>query len=183
MGARREYAPAPEVAEIAARLIALFHPHLHGVRIEYVFVSEAPRHQGSPVNGLLRVVTGLYAFLATPGCRGEPEPFFCMEITKPVWDVKPAGWRVALVDHELSHAGYDDEYDTICTVPHDEEEFDAVAERHGAWNEGLERFGDALERGRRRQQEVSGEVEGIRRATRRKTKKSPDRVDLRRASH
>lgn len=129
MGKRKRYSPAPEVAAIAARLIDLFHPHLRGVRIEYVFVSEAPRHGGRPVNGLMRVVTGLYAFLATPDFEGEPEPFFCMEITRPIWDVKPAEWRVALVDHELSHAGYDDEYDTICTVPHDELRRETFARR------------------------------------------------------
>jgi hypothetical protein len=181
VGKRLQYAPAPEVAAIAARLIDLFHPHLKGVRIEYVFVNEAPRDRGRRVNGRVRVVSGLYAFLATPGRVGEPEPFFCMEITRPVWDVKPAEWRVALVDHELKHCDYDDDADTICSFGHDEEEFIDVAERHGAWNEGLERFAEALDRGRQRQ--GSEELEGVRRAARPKAKRAPDRIDLRRSAH
>jgi hypothetical protein len=184
VGNRTSYAPAPEVAAIAERLIELFHPHLHGVRIEYVFLSEPPLRLRRPLAGRARIVSGLNAFLATPGFEGEPEPFFCIEITKPIWDAWRVEKRIALVDHELKHCGYDDEFDEICLIPHDEEEFDDIAERHGAWEEGLERFGDALERGRRRQEGFSlEEYEGVKRAARRKTKTAPDRVDLRRASH
>lgn len=184
MAERKEWAPAPEVAEIAARLIELFHPHLHGVRIEYVFVSTPPIVGGEKKAAVMRKVSGLYAFLATPGFSGAPEPFFVMEVCHPVWVVRPAGWRVACVDHELKHAGYDDEQDTICIVPHDSEEFDEIAERHGAWHEGLERFGDALERGKSRQAEFNLEdYEGVKRAVRRKTKRAPDQIDLRRSAH
>lgn len=144
MSGRKQYAPAPEVADIARRLIAAFHPHLHGVRIEYVWVNKPPVIHGKPRAACMRKVTGLYAFLATPGFAGEPEPFFVMEVCKPIWDHTPAEGRLALVDHELKHGGYDDELDSISIVPHDIEEFDDVVERHGAWHDGLVRFAELL---------------------------------------
>jgi len=119
MSGRKEYARAPEVAALAARLIELFHPHLHGVRVEYVWVNKPPVIHGKPRAACMRKVSGLYAFLATPGAEGEPEPFFVMEVCYPLWLATPAEGQVALVDHELKHGGYDDEADTLYIVPHD----------------------------------------------------------------
>ena len=141
---RTEYAPADEARVIADKLIAHFHPHLFGARIEYAFVSEPPKRLGQPLAGRIRKVTGLYAYLATPGFEGAPEPFYCMELTKPTWDARTLRWRVALVDHELRHAGFDEEADDPGLVGHDEEEFRDIVERHGAWTEGLEIFIDKL---------------------------------------
>src|SRR5205085_953310 len=87
MSGRKEYARAPEVAEIAKRLIELFHPHLVGVRIEYVWVSKPPVIGGRPRAACMRKVSGLYAYLATPGSEGEPKPFFVMEVCLPLWRV------------------------------------------------------------------------------------------------
>lgn len=147
MSGRKEYAHAPEVRALAERLIHLFHPHLTGVRIEYVWVNKPPVVGGKPKAAVMRKVSGLYAFLATPDFEGEPEPFFVMEVCFPVWRSKSPEWQVALVDHELKHGGYDDEADTIFIVPHDIEEFDDVAARHGQWDESLVSFAEALARG------------------------------------
>ena len=192
----KEYAPADEVRYIAHRLIDLFHPHLHGVRIEYVFISEAPKSQNRELDGRARKVSGLMAHLATPGSVGEPVTFFCIEITYPKWIARPLAWRVALVDHELSHCDFGEEMDDLATVGHDEEEFDSIAERHGAWNEGLERFIERVTKGDPRKRRVVEQLlveleeelketglEVRTHATRTKTKRAPERIDLRRSAH
>lgn len=177
--AKKEYAPAKEVREIAETLIALYHPHLVGIRIEYVFVSEPPVSLGRPLAGRARKVTGLNAFLATPDFEGEPEPFFVIEITLPMWDAKPFKWRIALVDHELKHCGCDRVTGQLYIVPHDEEEFDEIVERHGTWNEGLERFEQAFNSTDKRITEES--FKHVNYGTVRKTEAPLAVIDLRRS--
>lgn len=145
MSGRKKYASAPEVAAIAKLLIEHFHPHLRGVRIEYVWVNKPPVIGGQPKDAVMRKVSGLYAYLATPGTEGEPKPFFVMEVCRPLWLTSDTAGHVALVDHELKHGGSDE--GAIYIVPHDIEEFDDVAARHGAWHEGLESFAAALDEG------------------------------------
>ncbi|HEV2862859.1 MAG TPA: putative metallopeptidase [Pyrinomonadaceae bacterium] len=147
MSGRKEYARAPEVEAIAGGLIDLCHPHLHGVRIEYLWTNKPPVVGGRPRAAVMRKVTGLYAFLATSGAEGEPRPFFVMEVCRPIWLARSAEWRVALVDHELKHGGHDEERGTLFIVPHDIEDFDDVVARHGAWDDGLVSFAAALAAG------------------------------------
>jgi hypothetical protein len=143
---RQEFARAPEVAAIGARLIEHFHPHLSGVRVDFLFVSKPPVVGGEKKSGRARVVRGLWAYLAgEPKRDGEPEEFFVIEIWRTAWLKLKAEQRVALVDHELCHCGYDDEHDTLKIIPHDIEEHNAIAERHGAWHGGLELFGELLD--------------------------------------
>jgi hypothetical protein len=147
--AKTEYDRADDVRLIAGKLIELFHPHLLGIRIEYVFLSEPPMSLGRALAGRARKVSGLNAYLATPDFEGpaEPEPFFVIEITQPTWDKGAWRWRIALVDHELKRCGVDELTGDLYLVPHDEEEFDEIVERHGAWEAGLETFAEKLARG------------------------------------
>lgn len=147
MSGGKQYAQAPEVRAIAERLIELHHPHLTGVRIEYVWVNKPPVVGRKPAAAVMRKVSGLYAFLATPNAEGKPQPFFVMEVCLPVWLLKSDEWRIALVDHELKHGGRDEVKDTIFIVPHDLEEFDDVAARHGEWDESVVSFAEALRTG------------------------------------
>lgn len=142
-----EYRKADEVKVIAERLISLFHPHLHGVRIEYVFLSEPPKRLGRPLAGRARKVAGLNAYLATPGCEGEPEPFFVMEITWPIWLSYTIEKKIALVDHELKHFDLDEETGQLTIRPHDVEEHICIVERHGAWSEDLVMLIEVLSNG------------------------------------
>lgn len=141
-----EYAKADEVRAISEKLIALFHPHLLGVRVEYVFLSRTPISQNRETWARIRKVSGLNAWLATELPEAEPEPFFVMEVAKPIWDALAPEQQIALVDHELAHAGYDEEKDTIALRGHDVEEFSAVVGRHGAWRESLAVFAQELKR-------------------------------------
>lgn len=121
-----EYRPAHEATRLAGDLIAQFHEHLIGVRIEYVFRSKAKKGSGKVVLGSARKITGLSAWLASPE-----------------WSELNERQRAALVDHELSHcfAERDDDGSfKLSMVPHDLEEFGAIVRRHGLWKSDVRAF-------------------------------------------
>jgi hypothetical protein len=179
MSDKTQYAPAPEVAEVAARLIERFHPHLRGVRIEYVFLSKPPRQSGRVLAGRARKVTGLNAYLATPGSSGEPQPFFVIEIVAPIWDAWPGAKRLALVNHELKHCGRNVETGALSIIPHDVEEFHDIALWHGAWDEDLELLAEALSQADGRLTDTT--FAGVSYGTQREAEEPLARIDLRRS--
>lgn len=134
-----DYYQAPEVAEVAAPIIEEHHPHLLGVRVDYLFRSPPAIRNDKLVLGKARRVSGLTAFLA-----GHPSPFFVIEIAGDPWQDLPEEKRRALVDHELSHCVLDED-----EVPrlhgHDVEEFVAIVERHGLWTSDVQAFGLAVQ--------------------------------------
>jgi hypothetical protein len=153
------YTDAPEVRAVAAKLIPAHHPHLKDTRIEYVFRSQHSSNGGKVVMATARKVTGLNAFLANTNPEFEltneeeenPEAFFCIEVWSGIWNVMDGAKKAALVDHELCHCGRvetETEDGTtrtaIVVLPHDLEEFTAVVERHGLWQEDVEKFIQAI---------------------------------------
>lgn len=138
----KEYSSAPEVQEIAEKLIQILKPHLEAFEIKFVFNSENPKKDGEEKAGLARVVRGLNAFLA-----GYPEGFFCLETGIPAWSEMNAQQRIQYVHHELCHFGVSDS-GNLMLIPHDIEEFNEIAEVHGASNDRLTLFGAALEKGK-----------------------------------
>lgn len=143
------YAPAPAVETIAKDLIDEHHTHLHGVRIRYVFIEQARRHNGDPVQAATKKVTGFYAWLTRPGDKTpadpvEPSPYFVIEVAKDVWDDHLTDrQRRALIDHHLARCGVDHTEDgepRLFVRDPDVSEFRSVLVRQGAWNEGLHYF-------------------------------------------
>lgn len=134
-----EYTPAPEVKDIAGKLIGLYHDPLLNEDIEYVFRSEASSSKGKVVLGKARKVTGLPAYLS----RTSEEPFFLMEIALDTWENLSADQKEALVDHELCHFGITEDGRRFI-LPHDLEEFAAIVERHGLWNPAVKRIAAAV---------------------------------------
>lgn len=154
------YMPAPEVADIAADLIDTVdrHSDLEHVRIDYVFIDEAPTSKGRIVLGRARKVTGLNALLAGSAHQGrtdgmqQPDPFFVVEIAHDYWtQVLTGAQQRALVDHELCHCDVEEHEDPmragewkLSIVGHDVEEFSCVVQRHGLWDVGLTRLGQVM---------------------------------------
>lgn len=139
------YSDAPEVREIADKLIPKHHPHLEGSRIDYVFRSKHSTNKGKIVGGKARKVTGLNAFLASSGRRGfHGTDLFVIEIAHDLWEQLPQEQRVALVDHELCHCFREVDDETgewvLSILPHDLEEFAEVVKRHGIWSTDLDYF-------------------------------------------
>lgn len=145
-----------DVTEIAERLIADYHRHLLGVRIEYLFRTEAEKQGGAVVLGSARKIGGLNAFLARAtddeefvlsSAKGEPgEPFFAISLWKTGWEKLDERQKIALLDHELCHCfvseGVDGKANTVelSINPHDVEEFRDVVHRHGLWRPDVESF-------------------------------------------
>ena len=144
------YRPADEAAEIAARLIPEWHPHLVDARIVYVFRSEAEIREGKLKLGSCRKVGGLNAWLAQSNDPPQPDgnDFFVIELAEPEWHERLSDrQREALVDHELSHAycewGENEEL-KLSLVHHDIEEFAVIIDRHGLWHDDLTVFASSI---------------------------------------
>lgn len=141
-----EYRPAYVAETIGERLVRTTHEHLLGVRIDYVFRSEAAKSMGRIVLGRARKITGLNAFLAADDVDEtpvDPEPFFVIELAEDCWRALTDDQRDALVDHELSHCWAeinDNGERKLSTRGHDLEEFVAIVHRHGLWKSDVERF-------------------------------------------
>jgi hypothetical protein len=142
---------APEVKAIAEKLIAQYHRDLaySGVRIEYVFRSEASRSGGKLTLGTARKVQGLNALLAheeklrDPAESSEDLAFFVIEIAHDTYELLEHKAQVALIDHELSHCAIDQDDDgntKLVLRPHDVEDFGAIFRRHGAWRPDMDRL-------------------------------------------
>lgn len=127
-----EYSEAPEVQEIADKLIPEFHPHLVDEAIEYIFRDSAASRGDKVILGMARKVRGLTSYLS----RKTKEPYFVMEIAEDMWATLDDAKKKALVDHELCHFGINENGDRFI-APHDIEEFAAVIERHGMWMQGI----------------------------------------------
>jgi Putative phage metallopeptidase len=143
------FTPAHEAALLAEDIIRADHPHLlhHAVRVGFVFRDDVPKSKGKAVWGTCRKITNLPAYLAAPEEAqqdGEAEPFFVIELSKPIWDELTREQREALIDHELSHAWAEEDERTgavkLSVLGHDVEEFAAVILRHGLWRPSLEDF-------------------------------------------
>jgi hypothetical protein len=151
-----KFSPAPDVQKIAQELIPEHHPHLIDVRIEYVFIGKIPNKGNKQVWGTMRKIGALPAYLAAPSeeqADGATSDFFCMTITQPIWEQLSHEDKVALVDHELCHAGVEEDEDGVKklkTIPHDLEEFNSIVERHGLWRKDIELFADGVNKAKKK---------------------------------
>ena len=145
-----EYRRAPEVEEVARGLLAEHHPHLLGVRVEFVFMSKTPKSKGREVWGRAKKVSGLNAFLAAgpndlpEHYEEQPADFFVIEVSEEVWERLTAKGKRALVDEKLSCCEIETDEETgsvgLAVVGPDVAGFEAVIRRHGLWHEDLESF-------------------------------------------
>lgn len=153
-----KYKDAPEVRMMAGELVGEFPAllsHLANYRVVYAWRDKAQAKNGKTVLGTASLVTGRNALLATPHSLGPERwsegaayQFFVIEIAADEWKHLDECQRKALVFHELLHCGEDDDCKPMI-VPHDVEEFSAVAEHFGLWKSDLEQFAQSLKRSAR----------------------------------
>lgn len=139
----KEFSPAPEIEKIAEKIIEIFRPEIETweIPIKYIFSSENPRKDGRECIGLARKITGFHAYLA-----GYPDGFFCIETGIPAYSELTPNQKIAYVHHELCHLSIGP-FGGPDLVGHDIEEFNQVAEAHGAYFDRLQTFADAVEKG------------------------------------
>jgi hypothetical protein len=139
--ATANFSPAPEVKEVAEKLIPKYHGHINdfSVRVDYVFIDKIPKKGGKEVWGYVTKFSGLQAYEAKDNPDGEP--FFVMVISAPIWEILSAKGKEALVDHELCHIGAkltekdEEKVVKLFLKPHDMEEFESINRRYGNWTD------------------------------------------------
>lgn len=150
----QEYERATDVEAVARDLINDSHPHLGPVRIEFVFITEAPTVNGKVVWGRAKKISGLNAWLASDTQEVvTPEEFFVIEIVKPIWQQLDEKSRKALTEHELMHCDVDLETGRLSIRPHDLEEFNAIVRKYGLWRDDVEIFYQVAKEQQEKQQE------------------------------
>lgn len=124
---------APDVEDIARKLIGKYHEHLINAAIKYLkrygnwVVSKKVRlGNAEKCSGKYKHLTG-YDFVITVNGAF----FDSMKLTQ----------KEALIDHELCHCGVNDD-DEYCIWLHDVEDFSAVVHRHGLWQEDVQKFAE-----------------------------------------
>ncbi len=159
------YTEATSAQRIGERLIEAHHPHLKNKRIAYLLREKkqprtlrrrmSTRAKKGPRAGKKQLMARTSLFNAKAKWAAESmmegaSPDFVIEIREEAWDRLSLEQQEALIDHELSHMGVDDEG---CYMKHhDVAEFKAVIERHGLWDRDLEEFAETV---RKRQLELS----------------------------
>ena len=132
-----EWAEAPdEVISNAKKLIEEFHPWLFRANIAFVMKSDK-KFKIKP-------------YQKWANCSKIPQKFeafldydFLIWIQEEIWEKLSEDAKTALIDHELSHCGYN-ENDIPILIPHDFEEFSDVIQRHGLWRPSLVMMGEAV---------------------------------------
>jgi hypothetical protein len=134
----RTYEHAYQPAAIAALLIDTVHEHLSGASIGYLF-REKMKTRDRTVWGRASKAGAKLEFFA--------DHDFIVEFNWTQWRHLSPMQRVALVDHELSHLGREEDDKgnrSWVLVSHDIEEFRGIVERWGLWRPDLVVFSGAV---------------------------------------
>lgn len=131
-----EWCQFPEAGKYIRQAVDQWHPHLQRATILAVARPEANRSGGKLVWGKFKVASPMERAL-----YGDPDLAYLMILPRDIWLMLTDKGRLALVDHELSHAGgFDSEAEKWTLVGHDVEEFIAVIQRHGLWKSDVAHF-------------------------------------------
>jgi len=134
-------------------MVEKYHERLKVLKIDYEFRDEAQVSNGKVTAGRVCRVDDRNRILHDYDC--------IVEIGKDVWDTASEEFRIAIVDHELSHIQIfmdddgkvkrDDKTDRIKIYMrhHDIEEFSEILERYGAYHADLRGFLAAFDRNKR----------------------------------
>jgi hypothetical protein len=131
-----EYYKAIEVADIARELIKKYHSALGEAKIVYLFRDKAPKSKGKVVWGTTKKTSPIEKALTGYD--------FVIWVSEDIWVGIDANKKHALVDHELSHCGLD-ENGNWTTLEHDFTGFNAVLRRYGYWSGDLKRMKKSIE--------------------------------------
>jgi hypothetical protein len=136
-----EYKEAPEVLEMAARMIDDVHGHLGEARIKYLFRTGKWELRGKTIYGRAEKVSAKWKHLIGFD--------FVITLNRDIWFANKPEIREAVLDHELSHCirGEDDKQGNPkwCIQDHDFTDFVAIVRRHGLWTTTLQNIVKAKE--------------------------------------
>ncbi len=124
-----EYMDAEQPSAVASVLIDAIHTDLRSARIAYVYRQDMARH-GKMLLAHIKRAGALMSYLVGFD--------YIVEVNWTAYRALSALQRVALMDHELSHAIK--ENDAWRIIGHDLEEFGSIVQRYGLWYPDVERF-------------------------------------------
>lgn len=131
---------APQsILTIAQQVIDSYHQELESVNIAFLLRSEASIRNGKKVLGQASKFPEKLKPLV-----GE-EYHFLIWISAEDWMRMTDIQREALIDHKLSHCGWDEDDEKAFIKGHDIEEFHSTLYRYGLWAPGEEALKPALE--------------------------------------
>lgn len=130
-----KFMDAEQAKAIGLALIGELHKHLVQAKIRYLF----KQHVGGRGESLPAKVS-----LASSKVKYLTNLDFIMEVNWTTWVSLPIETRVALMDHELSHCGREEEGGYLI-LKHDMEEFNAVVARWGLWTPAVEQFANVCQ--------------------------------------
>lgn len=125
-----------EVKPIADKLIAERHDHLEEVHIEYLFALEPLESKGKEIDGQVKKVSGLNAYLACRESDFDGEEFVVVEISKSAWDMYSESQREASIDKRLCEIKLNDKLKLKLVGP-DAHAYYKNVEIYGDWEPDL----------------------------------------------
>ncbi len=139
-----EYQKSDRLKNLGEDLVALNHPHLSTAKIAYL-MKEAPEDSTGPKTpARLGKHPKMASARTVPPLYRALYPYdFIIDVDEVYWDILDLDQQNALMDHELSYCAMDDKGWYI--KDHDVEEFIAIIQRHGCWNNNLQALRDAYQ--------------------------------------
>ncbi|MBI3654140.1 MAG: hypothetical protein HY231_24170 [Acidobacteria bacterium] len=128
---------AIEVKTIAKRLIGERHTHLADVHIEYLFALEPLASKGKEIDGEVKKVSGLNAYLASLALEFDGDEFVAIIISKSAWDLYSESQREASIDKRLCEIRLSDKM-KIQLVGPDAHAYYANVRIYGDWEPDLQ---------------------------------------------
>lgn len=134
------YDRAESVEEIARKLIREYHTELVNTKIAYLFKNRPIKARGRGVIAFVSKCSGIVKALS--------EIDVVMIISYPAFQPLSEAYKLAVIDHELTHLIVEESPagdPRVRMLAHDVEEFSAIIERHGLYQEDLVRLGRVIQ--------------------------------------
>lgn len=123
-----EYRLAPEVEEVAKKIIEDHRPDIKDAKIAYMFRNKAQTKSGKIVMGSVKKVSALYHEITGLD--------YIVKIPYDVWSGLDEQTKEALIDHELRHCGKNEDGEFVY-IEHDFEGFIGTLKMYGFWQPDL----------------------------------------------
>jgi predicted metallopeptidase len=135
-----QYDPAEAVADISRGLIRKFHTDLINTKIAYLYKNKEIKSQGKMVIAFVTKCSGIVKVLS--------EYDAIMIVSYPTFQQLNEDQKIAIIDHALTHLFVDEDSTgapKLRILAHDVEEFSAIIERHGLYQQDLVRLGQVIQ--------------------------------------
>lgn len=135
-----QYDRAESVEEIAKKLIREHHTELVNTKIAYLYKNRPIKARGREVIAFVSTCSGIVKAIS--------EVDVVMIVSYPAFQPLSDSHKLAVIDHELTHLLIEEDSagaPKVRMLAHDVEEFSAIIERHGLYQEDLVRLGRVIQ--------------------------------------